>query len=445
MPLEEIAQGKITQAELDKLKAEATKTQTPTLPTLPTGAGYGGTGPTAGSAGGPPKKPTFTLPGLPTGDDRPTGRDRLGWETDQFMAAHGGDREAYDSWVVTLPLDPLDSEYNRMLEAAKRGAQKRIRERWEKKYKPKEPTADEAGPPKITEEQEIKYVKEQGRAYEKEVKQIQTTPIFQGTPLKDQQAKTTTPVPSGEGATGDINAAVTGEETGAPETGLVAPQGSFIDPTNPQKTLEMGRKSDGWRGSWVFVGYVTVTDSRGNTHRQAKYISDQEAYGDFARNKPDDIREFQKAFGLAETGVADQKTMAVWRTIVDATTAMNLAGQNVTLGDVMGMYLAGDAKKRGGSGGGGGGGGGNIDLSSAKSILSQTMKELIGREPTEGEARTFWKKLQGEWRSSGGNMDPGQFTTDYVRSNYTAEAGETSTQNYYSAMLSVLGGGMTGG
>lgn len=196
----------------------------------------------------------------------------------------------------------------------------------------------------------------------------------------------------------------------------------------------------------VYVGQEPVQTKYGVQYRPV-YRTQTDVEADIYRWSPGEVAAYQKAMGLKVTGVVDtQYTLKLWKVQVQSAANYASQGQNVGLDFVVAGYAKAARASGGGGGygGGGGGGGGGAKMSrgQAKALLNPVMREYAGREASEGEVDAFLPAAQSAFNQDPEGFAADQFTIDWVKGRLPQEVGSLqAATNYYDVIRAVLGGG----
>lgn len=204
----------------------------------------------------------------------------------------------------------------------------------------------------------------------------------------------------------------------------------------------------------VYVGTEVVQTKYGQVTRPV-YRTQTDVEADIYRWTPGEVAAYQKAMGLKVTGVVDtQYTLKLWKVQVQAASNYASQGQNVGLDFVVSGYAkaarssgygGGGGYGRGGGGGGGGSGAAKLSRDQAKALLNPIMRQYAGREATDGEVDAYLPAAQGAFNKDPEGFSGEQFTIDWVKGRLPQEVGSLqAATNYYDVIRSVLGGGGIG-
>lgn len=307
--------------------------------------------------------------------------------------------EEYDQFIIKAPYDPLDTEYTALVRDAQSKAfeRKRVREE-EAKKKIDALSAGVNGQNNAERLQDV-------NAKKKAVQKVEYVDSLGNIIVPDKTVSTTTSQKPGQTAdqTADTEAVDVEEMT---DSDYIA------------------------TGNAVWVGQV----GKGTD----QYRSAADMMNDVYRWNAGQTAAFQKRIGLDATGVADDKTIAYWKWVVNTSRYYTAMGQKRTVDSIVQQGSSGS-----GGGGGGGGGGTAVPADAAKRILNQAMKEFAGREATEDELKQFLPAIRASAGST--DFDAAQFATDWVRGGSGgARSGEVANYqaatDYYSVVQQLIGG-----
>lgn len=285
-----------------------------------------------------------------------TGKQRWDWVATQAPSGMVPQGHDWDSWLQSLPEDPNDLEYTRLLRQAKANAASRERLRAEQ-------GSVSADLPQISSGD-----KGDGKV----------TPMITGIPGRGPKPP---PEPAGgPGSPGtkkldlEEQAQHRRESAGAPiiqglpvsvgDVGLKDPEnpGAAPDPYVEQwvkdKNLELDKQSAqvaARSGMWVYTG-ETADPSGGKFYTRSMYVYVDDAEAQIAQFSTAEIKKYQKALGQPETGVLTPALQGKWHDAVQAGQMYARNGKKVELKFIFEQLIASDAMAKAGRGGGGGGG-----------------------------------------------------------------------------------------
>lgn len=392
-----------------------------------------------GSTGGPAALPypgfvPKTLdglgpPGSSPGDVQPI-RGRVRWDEELRRVGFTPGTEQYDKWVVGRVTDPLDPEYNTIISQEQNVAKKRMAARAE------------------------------------EAKKIRAVPYLPGMAPPGTPGQSGPNISTGDERNLDVNAKKQAQEwRGVPGVKFVDVNGNIIDPdkttvgaskpggqsssagddSDPAEVEEMTDGEFIGAGGAVWVGDQVISPDGTHKVTQGQYRAAGDMMNDVFRWNPAQTAAFQQSIGLDPTGVADEKTVAFWKWVVNTARYYTAMGQHRSVGAIVGQGKSQVSGRGGGRGGGGGGGGGgaSVPADAAKRILNQAMKEYAGREATAEELKAFLPAIRGA--AGSGDFDATQFAIDWVRGGDNgARSSEVASfqaaTDYYAVVQQLIGG-----
>lgn len=262
--------------------------------------------------------------------------------------------------------------------------------------------------------------------------------------IVDSHGNPTNGHPQAPGQPASQSAAQSGGGPSTSDTGKLVLNGGYVwlgAGPDMQETAQFAKDA---KGNYVQDkdGNFVKTAPQGNTaHGQDVYMKTDDAKASLYGLSEDQVKHIQAAYHLPQTGIVDNKTLAVWAEAVDAAAGYTKAGKRMSPIDVLGMQAIGS---KGSGGGGGGAGAAKFKLSDVQALLTSVTQKELGRDPTQAEVNSFFSYFGG--LAGGDTASPSQIATDWVRTHNGSEHGSYgAATNYYQAMLSVLGPSAAGG
>ncbi len=363
---------------------------------------------------------------------------RLRWQLDS--RGYADKSEDADKFLLSLQADPWDRQYNAVLQQKQAEAYKRqnLREKYAKRSKDNvvDSATEEAiqadRAPDPTEHESVDSAGKRVVDYHQDV-----VVDAAGNPVgKKQPAGGKTP-PAGS---------QTGTKIKNLNTGAVP-----------------GSDQDVRSGDFVFVGSdaTNAPFGPGTTGSADMFMNTDDAKASIGGWTPEQLKSYQHAMGIAETGLPDDATFSNWSKVVDTAARMTAAGRNITLAAVAlstaetrkkkkgsggggggGRGGGGGGRGRGGGGGGGGSGGGGFPKAEVQMLLTSITQKEIGRDPTQTEIDQFYSYFN----AAGDPAGASQIATNWVRAHLGGEQGSyNAATKYYQAMMAVLGASGVGG
>lgn len=376
----------------------------------------------------------------------------------------------WDQWILSLPFDPQDVEYNATLAQQRYGALNRLKQsgvdvsQWERPQDQPKPGGKKAS---FKDTSPGRVAQRIGASSPDLEKGEQPGDERTAATINETRANTIVIV----GPDGNPKTVV------APYRGHYLPQSNKVLAGTTDDTFYPGG-SKGWltdkpdeddldqwtardatrSGELMYLGenfpkFETEGAFGKGTVTHPVYMT-KEDFHTMMRQNPELVAATQAAHGIKPTGyITDAKTRTLMKSIADDASSYAQAGLRVDLsfflqngaaggGDDNGSSGRSGGRRYGGGGGGyggGGGGGGGIPLGTAKRYLNQYMLQFAGREANEAEVGAFAQAISGAMGSA--DFDAQQYTIDWVRMVAGKEVGPyQAATDYYQAAVSALGG-----
>lgn len=145
------------------------------------------------------------------------------------------------------------------------------------------------------------------------------------------------------------------------DSGLDVPDDPFVARYNEEHGIQLdpqtGKQALG-SGKYVYMGTETDPGGNGATRDVYMYLPDAEA--EYARLPPDLLSRYQEGLGLPVSGRPDPTLAKWWDYAVAIAARSAMTGQKVSVRELFDIYVQGEIGKRNAAGGGGGGGGSGL-------------------------------------------------------------------------------------
>jgi len=323
----------------------------------------------------PPPGPPLPFVGPITGDKGNTpglrGTDRFRYVMSSAPPGMTGEGTSdRDEWILSIPDDPTDPEFSKMLADAKVGAAARNRERsYERthggKHMPSLADPNVKGPTVLG----VGALTAKGRVELQNPKpgpDPGSQPTLNGPPptgpnqkqknakLDEQEAKRHRflydgrPVIQGVPATAESILGQAEENPGgAPSPFLEQFARDQEINLNPDYTRAAVKTGD-----YVYVG-ERDDPGGGKGYTRAVYVYAKDAQAQIAKMPPDQIKKYQAKMGLPQTGLVDPELQQAWDYAVEVGRGYARAGMKVELKFIFETLLGSGSLSKGGGGGGG--------------------------------------------------------------------------------------------
>lgn len=380
----------------------------------------------------------------------------------------------YDKWLVQLPDDPTDLQYNGLLTDAKhkaveREVQRRQRASEESDVASLKATSKTQSKSKAAADERIrepgrsKQADEEFFLGEKKAKWAEVWAENSSALIYDvygrrvadpdlehrgktypSQSEYMTPGKEVTAADGSVTFEPEGLGTDGPNAGELWKQRDY----QANQIVDAQKLAN--TGNYVYAGQRTVKAPNGQMVVKDSYMNRNDAFLRMRQWSPQMTANFQEDMGLDVSGYADEDTAKAWALVVESGAKDLAAGIKRPLEIVAQAYADANAYKkkssgggggggRGGGGGGGGGGGEGIPAEVLTSYLNAAMSQYVGREANSGELSAFISMAGGATTTA----TLQQLAIDFVKKRSGSEVGSfQAATTYYDAMMSVLGGGV---
>lgn len=374
----------------------------------------------------------------------------------------------WDQWILTLPWDPKDPEYNNALARERNGAVDRERKRGQNVANSLPPPVEPPpGATKVTRGGPDAADEAKGllRGAQR-AKQMADVPVLLNAYGDEVDPKVALDASGGRKPVLGAGAQKSATQSLADSFSLDADGNQIEDNGGVGVNGPINATVLAASGKVVFAGFKTYETKAGISVKQPQFMGVNDAMLIPSRWDPNTVAGFQHAMKQKITGYVDPATLTNWKKIVDTSNYYTQAGMPMSIDDVLGLAIHGGLKGAsgdsgdgsgggsggggggggrggggGGSGGGGGGGGGAVvPAGQARVYLTQYMQKYAGREPNDAEAAAFVQAMNAAAMDP--NFSPQDFTIAWIRGRIPAETGTfMAATDYYSAIQSVLGGG----
>lgn len=302
------------------------------------------------------------------------GKQRWDWVSTQAPSGMQPLGHDWDSWVQSLPEDPLDIEYSQLLRNAKQNAASRERLRSQQGDKPIEQLTGPMGAtqPRITGKSGQGVIT--GKAAPV-LGSLPGAPKNKPDPQEELQHRLENKgIPLVQGLPVTEN-----DVLGDPKNPGAAPD-PHVQQWIEGKNLQLDNQSAqiaARSGKWVYTGEV-ADPAGGRNFKRSMYVYLDDAEAQIASYSAGEIKSFQKRLGQPETGVLTSELQQDWHKAVLAGSAYAQAGQKVELKFIFEMLIRSKEMAKAAGGGGGGRFGNESGADMVGADYYQAMMQVLG-------------------------------------------------------------------